>query len=135
MKKILALLSIMFLTILILGGCSSKSNSINIKSLLTDGSEKWSMTSSTDPNINPKIIFQSSEQATFLIGTKSFDVDYDVDEDKSEITFISEDFANVYANTTVKLTDIKVVDKDTIEATGHYDSNTSDTVKLTRINE
>lgn len=135
MKKILGLLSLMLLTIFILGACSSKSKSINIKSLLTDGSEKWSMTSSTDPNINPKIIFQSSEQATFLIGTKSFDVDYEVDDDKSEITFISEDFANIYANTTVKLTDIKVVDIDTIEATGQYDANTSDTVKLTRINE
>lgn len=83
MKKILGLLSLMLLTIFILGACSSKSKSINIKSLLTDGSEKWSMTSSTDPNINPKIIFQSSEQATFLIGTKSFDVDYEVDDDKS----------------------------------------------------
>ena len=134
MKKILGLLSIMLLTIFILGACSSKSESINIKSLLTDGSEKWSMTSSTDSNINPKIIFQSSEQATFLIGTKSFDVDYEVDDDKSEITFISEDFANIYANTTIKLTDIKVVDKDTIEATGQYDVSTSDNVKLTRIN-
>lgn len=135
MKKIFGLLSIMFLTILILGGCSSKSNSINIKSLLTDGSEKWSMTSSTDPNINPKIIFQSSEQATFLIGTKSFDVAYEVNEDKSEITFISDDFTNIYANTTIKLTDVKIVDKDTIVATGKYESNTSDSVRLTRIND
>ncbi|MCM2139499.1 hypothetical protein [Vagococcus fluvialis] len=134
MKKIFGLLSIMFLTIFILGGCSSKSNSINIKSFLTDGSEKWSMTSSTDPNINPKIIFQSSEQATFLIGTKSFEVAYEVNEDKSEITFISEYFTNIYANTTIKLTDVEIVDKDTIVATGKYDSNTSDSVRLTRIN-
>lgn len=134
MKKILGLLSLMLLTIFILGACSSKSKSINIKSLLTDGSEKWSMISSMDPNINPKIIFQSPEQATFLIGTKSFDVDYEVDEIKSEITFVSEDFTNIYASTTIKLTEVKIVDKDTIEATGKYDSNTSDTVKLTRIN-
>lgn len=135
MKKLLGLLSIMFLTLFILGACSSESNSISIKSLLTDGSEKWSMTSSTDPNINPKIIFQSSEQATFLIGTKSFEVAYEVNEDKSEITFISEDFTNIYANTTIKLTDVKIVDKDTIMATGKYDSNTSDSVRLTRIND
>ncbi|MBO0444327.1 hypothetical protein JZO79_11950 [Vagococcus fluvialis] len=134
-KKILGFLLSGFLTLLILSGCSSSSDSINIKDFLTDGSDKWSMTSSTDPNLNPKIFFESSDQAVFLIGTKKFDITYQVDEEKSEITLISDEFINIYANTTVKLIDVKIVGKDIIEATGMYDSNTRDNVRLTRINE
>lgn len=125
-KKLLGLVSVAILTLLFLGGCGNK----NLNEVLTDGTEKWEFRSLDDTSHSAKIAFFTTGKANFLAGNNEIELDYKVNDKNTEIELSRPDSDDAM----VKLTDIKVSDKETIEATSQQGtSGDKEKVKLTKI--
>ncbi|EGO8016500.1 hypothetical protein DRJ73_12395 [Enterococcus faecalis] len=126
-KKLLGLVSIAILTLLFLGGCGNK----NLNEVLTDGTGKWELQSLDDTSHSAKIAFFTTGKANFLAGNHEIELDYKVNDKNTEIELARPDSDDAI----VKLTEIKVSDKETIEANSQQGtSGDKEKVKLTKIN-
>lgn len=126
-KKLLGLVSIAILTLLFLGGCGNK----NLNEVLTDGTGKWELQSLDDTSHSAKIAFFTTGKANFLAGNHEIELDYKVNDKNTEIELARPDSDDAI----VKLTEIKVSDKETIEANSQQGtSGDKEKVILTKIN-
>ncbi|HAP3666846.1 hypothetical protein [Enterococcus faecalis] len=125
-KKLLGLVSVAILTLLFLGGCGNK----NLNEVLTDGSGKWELQSLDDSTHSAKIAFFSTGKANFLAGNNEIELDYKVNDKNTEIELVRPDSTD----SMVKLTNIKIIGDDTIEAASQQGtSGDKEKVKLTKI--
>lgn len=126
-KKIIGLAFTAVLALLILGGCGSK----DLAKVLTDGTGKWEMQSLEDSTHSAKIAFFSTGKANFLSGNNEIELEYKVNEKNTEIELIRPNSTD----SMVKLTSIKIIDNNTIEAASQQGvSGEQEKVKLTKIN-
>lgn len=125
-KKLLGLISVTILTLLFLGGCGKN----NLNEVLTDGSGKWELQSLDDSTHSAKIAFFSTGKANFLAGNNEIELDYKVNDKNTEIELVRPDSTD----SMVKLTNIKIIGDDTIEAASQQGtSGDKEKVKLTKI--
>ncbi|EIT2042661.1 hypothetical protein [Enterococcus faecalis] len=125
-KKLLGLISVTILTLLFLGGCGKK----NLNEVLTDGSGKWELQSLDDSTHSAKIAFFSTGKANFLAGNNEIELDYKVNDKNTKIELVRPNSTD----SMVKLTNIKIIGDDTIEAASQQGtSGDKEKVKLTKI--
>lgn len=126
-RKLLGVVSIVVLTLVILGGCGNK----DLKKVLTDGTGKWELQSLDDVSQSSKIAFFSTGKGSLLTGNSEIEINYKVNDKNTEIELTRSDSDDAV----VKLKEIKVSDKkDTIEAISQKEpSGKKEKIKLTKI--